>query len=141
MAKTRKDIVKSVPDTRSRVTNGSALFLAGVDERSAEARRFRDVLAEITSDLGGPDGLSEAQRQLARRCATLSVHAEAMEAGLVGAGEFDLEAYVSLTNGLGRALSRLGIKRVARDITPDLQTYISVKSRRIDAEAGDRSVS
>jgi hypothetical protein len=29
------------------------------------ARRFRDVLAEIISDLGGPDCLSKGQRQLA----------------------------------------------------------------------------
>ena len=128
----------SVPCQRSRVTNGKATFLDGVDGRSATARRFRDVLGEILSDLGGADVLSEGEKQLARRCAALSVEAELMEGKLVGDGEFDLERYVSLTNGLGRALSRIGLKRVPRDVTPDLQTYI--EGRRIDAEAGDRSV-
>ena len=61
---------------RSRIANGSAL-LDGIDGRSAKARRFRDVLAEIVSDLGGADRLSEGQRQIARRCAMLSVDASA----------------------------------------------------------------
>ena len=101
---------------RSRVTNGRDLFLDGVDGRSAEARRFRDVLAEIVSDLGGADHLSEGERQLARRCAMLSVEAERMEATAVGGGDLDLEAYGSLTNTLWRALSRIGLRRRQHDV-------------------------
>ena len=47
------------PRLRSRVTNGKTLFVEA-DNRGPWARRFRDVLAEITSDLGGADVLSEA---------------------------------------------------------------------------------
>jgi hypothetical protein len=42
-------------------------------------QEFRDVLAEITSDLGGADLLSEGQRQLARPAATISIACERME--------------------------------------------------------------
>jgi hypothetical protein len=56
---------------RSRVTNGKTLFVEA-DQRGPWARRWRDVLAEIISDLGGADLLSEGQKQLARRCATIS---------------------------------------------------------------------
>ncbi len=82
--------------------------LEGVDGRTAIARRWHDLYAEITADLGGPDALSEVERQLARRCATLSVEAEAMEAASAGGGgELDIDKFVVLTNALGRALARL----------------------------------
>ncbi len=112
------------PKSRSAIANGSRLFPAKVNGRTAEFRRFRDVLAEIISDLGGADVLSEGERQIARRCAALSVEAERMEAGLVGTGEFDIERYVSLTNGLGRALTRIGLKRRQRDVTPTPAEWI-----------------
>ena len=54
------------------VSNGKALFVEA-DQRGPWARRWKDVLAEIISDLGGADLLSEGQRQLARRCATIAI--------------------------------------------------------------------
>jgi hypothetical protein len=102
--------------TRARVTNGAALP-ADVDGRSALARRFRDLLGEIISDLGGAEaGLSESQRQLARRIATLSAACEQMEAAMAGGERIDLEVYQRLTNTLGRACQRLGIKRQPREV-------------------------
>ena len=121
----RRKVVVTSKKQRGRVSNGNALFLDGVDGRSAEARRFRDILAEIASDLGGFDTLSEAQRQLVRRCALLGMRCEIMEAAAIsGAAEIDIELYGRLTDRLGRTLQRLGIKRVARDVTPRLRDYI-----------------
>lgn len=117
---------KPLRSTRSRVTNGSALFPGEVDGRSAEAKRFRDVLSEIISDLGGSSsGLSEGQRQLARRASMLSVRAEAMEAEAVKSGAIDLPAYGALTDQLGRVFNRLGLRRVARDATPTIADLIA----------------
>ena len=89
-AKQRK--VRNVPaikperlNHRSAVTNGRRLHVDPPGD-SAWSRRFRDVLAEIISDLGGHDGLSEGQRQLARRCATIAIQCERME-GLAAAGD------------------------------------------------------
>jgi hypothetical protein len=109
---------------RSRITNGSAI-LEGIDGRSAPARRFRDVLAEIVNDLGGADRLSEGQRQLARRCSMLSVECEKIESEGVQGKPIDLDAYGALTDRLGRAFQRLGLKRVPRDITPTLGQILS----------------
>ena len=106
--------------TRSRVSNGSAMFIDAVDGRSKMSRRFRDVLSEIFSDLGGADGLSEGQRQLARRCALLSVTCEQLEARSVAGEEIDLDTFGQLTDRLGRAFGRLGLRRAKRDITPSL---------------------
>src|SRR5262245_32309562 len=101
-------IADSSPPFRSAVTNGSALFLDGVDGRSREARRFRDILGEIVGDLGGTDRLSEAQRQLARRCALLSLECEGMEAKAVAGEAIDLDLFGTLVDRLGRAFQRLG---------------------------------
>lgn len=115
------------PAARSRVSNGSSLFLGEVDGRGAVARRLHDILAEIVSDLGGADTLSEAQRQLARRAATLSIQCELIEAELAAGGELSaerLDTYGVLTDRLGRCLQRIGLRRVARDITPSLREQL-----------------
>jgi hypothetical protein len=91
---------------------------------TAWARRFRDVLAEIISDLGGAGaGLSEGQRQIARRCATIAIACERMEGEAAAGAAIDLDAYGTLTDRLGRAFQRLGLKRQARPIE-SLQEYL-----------------
>lgn len=113
----RAVVERCVSKQRSRVTNGKALFVEA-DQRGPWARRWRDVLGEITNDLGGADLLSEGQKQLARRCATISIACERMEGEAALGNEIDLDAYGTLTDRLGRALQRLGLKRHPRDITP-----------------------
>jgi hypothetical protein len=105
--------------SRSRLTNGKDI-VTGLDQRSRDYRRFRDILCQIIADLGGADQLSEGQRQLARRCATIAIECERMESQSVAGKKIDLEVYGALTDRLGRAFSRLGLKRVAKDVTPTL---------------------
>jgi hypothetical protein len=104
-------MVSRAPKGRSKVTNGRQLFIDG-DARLKVSRRFRDVLASIATDLGGADRLSEGQKQIARRCAMLSVECEIMESAAVAGQSFDLDVYGQLTDRLGRAFQRLGLKRV-----------------------------
>jgi hypothetical protein len=68
---------------RSAISNGS-VALPDMDGRSASARRYKDILAAIVGDLGGADMLSESQRQLARRAASLSCACEQLEARIIG---------------------------------------------------------
>jgi hypothetical protein len=70
----------------------------GSDARLKVSRRFRDVLASIATDLGGADRLSEGQKQIARRCAMLSVECEIMESAAVAGQPFNLDAYGQLTD-------------------------------------------
>jgi hypothetical protein len=105
-------------DQRSAVTNGKRLHVVSPGD-TAWSRRFRDVLAQIVSDLGGADLLSEGQRQLARRCATISIQCERMEGEAAKGNEIDLDTYGTLTDRLGRCFQRLGLKRTAHDVTPD----------------------
>jgi hypothetical protein len=125
--------VTTLKTLRSRVTNGKTLFVDS-DQRGPWARRWRDVLAEVLNDVsaGDADRLSEAQRQLARRCATISVQCEKMEGEAALGNDIDLEQYGTLTDRLGRALQRLGIKRQiksAKDITPpSVEAYLKHKA-------------
>lgn len=109
---------------RSAVTNGSRLHVAVRGGNAIWNRRFSDVYAEITNDLGGPDLLSEGQRQLIRRCATLSIECEKLEGLAVLGKDIDLDLYGQMTDRLGRCLQRLGLKRVARNVT-DLKSYLN----------------
>jgi hypothetical protein len=65
--------------TRSKVTNGRALFDGDVDGRSAWARRLRDLIRLYVADLGGEDNVSAAEHSLARRAATLTLELELLE--------------------------------------------------------------
>ena len=107
-------------DVRSAVTNGKRLHVVRPGD-TAWARRFRDVLGEIISDLGGSDaGLSEGQKQLARRCATLCIACEKLEGEAAAGRDIDLVVYGTMVDRLGRAFQRLGLRRQARDVTPSL---------------------
>jgi hypothetical protein len=109
---------------RSRVTNGKSPFVTR-ELRGPWARRFRDVLSQIVNDLGGADLLSEGQRQLARRAATISIACEQMEGTTAQGRDIDLDQYGTLTDRLGRVFQRLGLERRPRDVTPSLEQYLS----------------
>ena len=137
----RSLIAARAPRTRSAVTNGRRLHVEARGD-TAWARRFRDVLAEIVSDLGGPDRLSEGQRQLARRCALLSVECEKIEGGAVEGKEIDLDTYGQLTDRMGRAFQRLGLRRVPRNVAPELDAYITSpapQSETVPTSSSDKS--
>jgi hypothetical protein len=75
------------------------------------------------ADLGGEDMVSAAERSLIRRAATLTVELEILElrfAKKSGASDKDLDLYIRATGGLRRLLETIGLKRVARDVTPTL---------------------
>jgi hypothetical protein len=111
------------PTARSRVSNGRD-WLAGVDQRSSVARRYRDLMHEAIADSGGLSECSQARLQLIRRLAALSVQLEALEAKLAEGAEIDITDYTALTSTLVRVVSRLGLERRSRNVTPSLADYL-----------------
>jgi hypothetical protein len=93
-------------------------------------RRFRDVCGAIVSDAGGVDACSETKLQLIRRFAAIAVLAEQMEAGLARGERINVQEHALLCSTLTRLVSRLGINRVARDITPSLPEYLQSLDER-----------
>jgi hypothetical protein len=108
---------------RSRVSNGQEI-LPGVDQRLAIARRYRDLVAQIAIDQGGADRCSETRMQLIRRFASGAVLAEALEARLVKGEQIDIAEHALLSSTLVRLAQRIGINRVAKDVSPTLGDYL-----------------
>ena len=110
--------------TRSRVSNGAELFVGQADGRSREARRFRDVYADLIEHAGGDSRISEARRHLVKRATALVVWCECEEAKLANGKALDTSAYNGSVNTLRRLLADIGIDRTIRDVTPSLGQYI-----------------
>ena len=62
---------------RSAITNGA--LLPGIDGRSGWVRRCRDLIGEHTTDLGGLDNISAAERSIVRRACVLTVELERLD--------------------------------------------------------------
>jgi hypothetical protein len=110
------------PQAKSRISNGSAVFLEGVDGRSVLARRYRDIFASLVSDMGHDP--SEAQNLIARRASTLAVWCELAEAGMAKGDDLDIAEFTTATNALRRLLADIGLERRARDISPTLSDIL-----------------
>ena len=110
-------IAERLPSTRNAVSNGSRLHRRGIDGRTRDAKRFRDLFESFAKSLGGEERLSEADRALARMAASLTVKSEAMQADVAKGVDLDAEQLVRVSNSLSRVLSRL-VKRQPRDVHP-----------------------
>jgi hypothetical protein len=107
------------------VTNGGAILAGLVDGRSRAARRYTDLIAAVVADQGGRDSMSEARMQLARRFSALAVQCEQFETELANGKQIDITEYATLTSTLVRVVSRIGLNRVAKNITPSLHEYLA----------------
>jgi hypothetical protein len=117
---------------RSRVSNGlKGAVLPNTDARSAASRRVYDICAAIVGDLGGVDRLSETKLSLIRRFASLATLAEAHEAKLANGEEVDVAELAHLSSTLCRLATRIGLKRIARDVTP-LADIMSLSLNKAD---------
>ena len=114
-----RPVERSGSKQRSRLTNGTAL-LPDVDGRSVIARRLKDITSAILADQGGAEQCSESRLQLVRRFAAAAVMAELLEARLARGEQISITEHALLCSSLVRLASRIGLGRVARDITPSL---------------------
>jgi hypothetical protein len=98
---------------RSKITNQPAR-LAGVDGRSTQQRRRRDLIGTYTAALGGSDQVSAASMNDIVRAVDLVIIAEQARAkALRGDKGVDLGDLTRLEGAADRAVRRLGIKQGA----------------------------
>lgn len=120
-------MAKAPPPPQFSTRKGTgAVMLAGIDGRSLMARRFREIYTGIETDLGGD--LTEAQRHLTARAATLAIWCEQRESELGEGSDFDAGQYATIANALRRLLADLGLERRLRDVTPSLDQYLAGKA-------------
>lgn len=121
MTAPRTPLAPPKPQAGTRQGNGR-VALAGVDGRSTSARRFKEIIATLSADLGGD--LTEAQKAIAARAATLAVWCEQAETDFANGKDFDVATYSTTANAMRRLLADLGLERRARDVTPDLHQFL-----------------
>lgn len=97
---------------RSRVSNGTKLAV-GIDGRSPEARRFRDVIKDYEAEF---EAVSSFDRSLIRDAAFLKIKMEALQAKHLSGGDVASDEIVRLSGQLRRMLTSL--RRKAQADTP-----------------------
>lgn len=78
------------------------------DGRTRRARRYRDLVAGFTADLGAH---GERELALVHQAAAIVVQCEAEQGRILRGDAVDLEQLTRLTNVLARALAALGVKQ------------------------------
>jgi hypothetical protein len=102
-------------------------LLRNIDDRSAEGRRYRDLIDGFTAEFGSTTP-GERELALIRQGAALTVQSETIQAAIIRGESVDLEQLTRLANAQTRTLRALGIrKRKARDA---LSLYIAAKAEK-----------
>ena len=98
-------------------------WLDTLDFRTATAKEMRNRFVALTNDLGGVDHLSYAQRSLCERALWLEFWLASQERSLATGDEFDAGKWTQACNALQGIFTKLGLKRVPRDV-PDLSQWL-----------------
>ncbi len=102
--------------------------LAVIDGRSAEARRMKEIRAELFEHLGGQ--ASKTQAMLIGRIAVLTLRIELMDRAALKGGavpDNDAKQYLAWNNALSRMLRQLGLKGTPAK-APSLAEHIASKA-------------
>jgi hypothetical protein len=107
--------------------------------RQNRARKQFDAIARgIASDLGGESRLSTVQKQLVEAFAGAAIHVHDKNARLLLGEEVDLVEHCQAISTLVRVAQRIGLHRVARNITPHLSDYLTNRGHGgVDTEAAE----
>ena len=95
---------------------------------TSNAGRFFDkMVRDIQTDLGGRQQVSRIEGELIRAFAGAATTLQYLNAQvLLGeTSEIDLSGYATIASTMLRIGSRLGLKRVPKDVTPTLADYLA----------------
>jgi hypothetical protein len=122
-------LAPSRPRRRSIPRTSSGLELPrGVDYRTIDGRRFRDLYAAYAAELGAP--LSEPEKAIVRQAVALQMQAEAMQQQILQGESVDPDQLIRLSGTSKRLLSiiasRTGQRQAASGHDP-LAAHIAAK--------------
>jgi hypothetical protein len=119
---------------RSRVSNGTKLA-TGIDGRSADARRFRDIIPGYEAEF---ETANDFDRSLIKEAAFLALKAENLQARHLRGENVDSDEVVRLSGQLRRVLTALR-RRSTMDApaAPSLADQLVEANHDNDDEGGD----
>jgi hypothetical protein len=135
MCSRRTPVAPPSKRSRSAITNRSRVH-SRVDARSAGARRFRDLVAAFSADLG--DDLSEADMAMVRTAAALTLKAELLQADLAAGIPVDAETLIKLAGTSRRALASISAAAIDRKpVGMTLAQYAAQRAASLQANQDD----
>ena len=102
-------------------------FLDELDGRAEVTRTLRQRHGALVGDLGGLDCLSYQEQSVCRRIIHLERLIERQESILLQGGSVDLNYYLSAVNCLSGLLSKIGLKRKAKQLS--LKDYLCANNK------------
>lgn len=123
----RPEIGRGKDALKSRVANGSEI-LPGVDGRSREARRYREIVHALLADAGPIEQIGAAKRELIRRFAGAALLAEQQEAKITRGEAVDASEHATLCSLLTRLAARIGIGQSKKSFVPSVDDYLATKA-------------
>ncbi len=115
---------------------------ADLDLRSTAGKEYAATKAVLTAHLGGEENVTAPQRTLIDHAARLQVLTRLAWDELTRSGPFKhgetrpaLDAFRRIAADLREVLRTLGLERRAREIIPDLATYIEAKRQPLRLKA------
>jgi hypothetical protein len=109
-----------------------------LDGRSVAARQFDSIARGVAADMGGEDQLSTVQKHLVEAFAGVALQVNDCNAWLILGERVDMVEHGAAVITLVRIASRLGVKRLARDISavpPTAEDYFRFKAEAAKASA------
>ena len=103
-----------------------------LDRRTRPFRRYSAIRAGVIDDLGGEGALSEVQKQLVSKFATLALTLEAIEAAALAGQPIDAEAFGRTSGHLRRLAEAIGLERRMKDV-PTLSEYLASRAQAAPA--------
>jgi hypothetical protein len=86
-------------------------LVAGLDGRSAEARRYKDLCVSLADDLGCASVLSAGHTALVRQVAAMIVQSEKLHGAVLRGEPVDVEQLTRLGNAATRIIASLRHQR------------------------------
>jgi hypothetical protein len=91
-----------------------------IDRRTKAFLKFDAIASGIADDLGGNERLSTVQKHLVEAFAGVALAVNDLNARLLLGEEIDIVEQSQAVSTMVRVAQRIGISRVARDVTPSL---------------------
>jgi hypothetical protein len=118
-----KQVARHRKQGRSRVTNGSRVLI-GIKGSSKYGRRFRDLIAAYTAEIGGV--LTEFEKAMVKQAAALAIQSEVLQAAVINGEAVDADNMIRISSEVRRILDALAEKASKRKpSTPTLTEYLA----------------
>ena len=116
-----------------RATKPQLLNRAQLDGRTNAAKTFDAIARAIALDLGGEAALSTVQKHLVEAFAGVAITVNDMNARMALGQEVDVLQQSQAISTLVRLASRIGVRRIAKDVTrPNVSEYLEHRAKQRD---------